>query len=95
MKTTGNEGQIKEVKVPIQVVLGETELRLEQLAYLGEGTIITLDSLASEPVRMLAAGEQIAWGEVVIIDENFGIRVTQILGKEESKEELQYDGQRL
>ncbi len=88
MKTTRNEGQVKEVRVPIQVVIGETELRLEQLAYLGEGTIITLDSLAGEPVRMLAAGEQIAWGEVVVIDENFGIRVTQILGKEEERDEL-------
>jgi flagellar motor switch protein FliN/FliY len=86
MKTTAKTGRIEEIRVPIQVVLGETELRLEQLAGIGEGTIVTLDSFAGEPVRVLASGEQIAWGEVVVCDENFGIRITQILGKERRPE---------
>ena len=42
------------------------------------GTIIELTSLAGEPVQLRAGGETIAWGEVVVIDENFGIRITSI-----------------
>lgn len=83
MKGRGKDGRIEAVKVPVQVVLGETELELAELATIGEGTIVMLDRLAGEPVRILASGEQIAWGEVVVIDENFGVRVTEILEKEE------------
>ncbi len=77
-------GSIKDVKVPLQVMLGETEITVEQLAAVGEGTIIQLSSIAGEPVDLLASGERIARGEVVIIDESFGIRVTQVLDREES-----------
>lgn len=69
---------LKEVKVPVQVVLGETDLTMEEMAGLGTGSIIELRSLAGEPVELRAAGEKIAEGEVVVIDENFGIRITSI-----------------
>jgi len=74
-----SEKTLRDVKVPLQVVLGETEVSVEELAGLGEGSIIELRSIAGEPVRLMAAGEQIAWGEVVIIEENFGLRVTGLL----------------
>ena len=77
-------GSIKDVKVLLQVVLGETEKTVEQLATVGEGTIIELKSMASEPVDLLASGKKIAKGEVVVIDERFGIRVTQVLDREET-----------
>ena len=70
---------IKDVMVPIQVVLGETSLKLQDVATIGSGTIIELHSLAGEPIDVLASGEKIAKGEVVIIDENFGIRVTRLI----------------
>ncbi len=82
MTRTRNRNQIGAIKVPLQVVLGETEIRLEELSRIGEGTIIALNSQAGEPLALVASGEQIAWGEVVVIDENFGIRVTQLLGRE-------------
>jgi len=74
---------IKDVRVPLQVVLGETELPVEDTARMGEGTIIELRSLAGEPVDLHASGEKIARGEVVVIDENFGIRITEIIREEE------------
>lgn len=46
---------------------------------LGEGSIIELDKLAGEPVDLLVNGKLIAKGEVVVIDENFGVRVTDIV----------------
>ena len=76
-------GSLHEVKVPVQAVLGETELTVEEMTRIGEGTIIELQSLAGEPVELKAAGETIAKGEVVVIDENFGIRITSILANGE------------
>ncbi|HCM24949.1 MAG: hypothetical protein A2Z99_11455 [Treponema sp. GWB1_62_6] len=67
-----------DVRVRVQVVLGEKDLTIRDLASLGEGVIIELDSMAGEPVELRAAGKRIGWGEVVIIDENFGIRVTEL-----------------
>jgi flagellar motor switch protein FliN/FliY len=77
------KGQIKDIKIPLQVVLGETKVSVEDIATIGEGTIIELSSHAGEPIDLLASGERIAKGEVVVIDENFGIRVTEILKEEE------------
>jgi flagellar motor switch protein FliN/FliY len=74
---------IKEVKVPMQVIIGETAQTVENIAEIGVGSIIQLESYAGEPVDLVAAGEKIAKGEIVVIDENFGIRVTEILGSKE------------
>ncbi len=74
-----NGKTLSEVKVPLQVVLGETEVSVAELASMGEGSIIELRSIAGEPVDLLVAGQTIAKGEVVVIDENFGIRVTRFL----------------
>ena len=67
-----------DVRVRVQVVLGEKDLTIRDLASLGEGVIIELDSMAGEPVELRAAGKRIGWGEGVVIDENFGIRVTEL-----------------
>jgi flagellar motor switch protein FliN len=75
-------GHVKDVKVELSVELGRARRSLGEVAAIGEGTIIELDKLAGEPVDLYAAGELIAKAEVVVIDENFGIRVTRVLGKE-------------
>jgi len=72
-------GSVQQVKVPAQVVLGTTDLSLGELASLGEGSIIELKQLAGEPVDLVVAGEIMARGEVVVIDENFGFRLTQFI----------------
>jgi len=65
-------------------VLGETQWTLSQMAQLGQGTIIELTRLAGEPVDILASGEIVAKGEVVVIDEFFGVRVTEVVSDRES-----------
>ena len=74
-------GKINNVMVPIEVVLGGTSLKLEDFSAIGPGSIIELESFAGEPVDLVASGKKIAKGEVVVIDENFGIRVTEVLKK--------------
>lgn len=70
---------VRDVKVPVQVVLGDVDLTLGQIADLSEGSIIELSRLAGEPVDLVASGEVIAKGEVVVIDENFGIRLVKMV----------------
>lgn len=69
---------VKEVRVPVEVVLGGTTLSLEDFSSLGPGSILELDRIAGEPVDLVAAGNKIALGEVVIIDESFGLRITKV-----------------
>ena len=74
-----SDATLRDVKVPLSVVIGEAEISVAELAAVAEGSIIQLKSIAGEPVDLLVAGQPIAKGEVVVIDENFGIRVTRFL----------------
>jgi len=64
--------------ITISVELGSTAKSVKEVLGMGEGTIIELDKLAGEPVDVKANGVLIAKGEVVVIDENFGVRITEI-----------------
>ncbi|MDH4263395.1 MAG: flagellar motor switch protein FliN [Spirochaetia bacterium] len=72
-----------DVQMILTVELGRTRKYVKDILGLGEGSIIELDKLAGEPVDLLVNGKLIAKGEVVVIDENFGVRVTDIVGPAE------------
>lgn len=71
--------------VPLQVTvqLGQTTRSIKDILELTKGSIIELDKLAGEPVDILVNNHLIAKGEVVVIDENFGVRVTEIISQKE------------
>ncbi|MCQ2612923.1 MAG: flagellar motor switch protein FliN [Treponemataceae bacterium] len=75
----GNIGLIMDVYMEMTVELGRTKKSIKDILGMGEGTIIELEKLAGEPVDILVNHKLIACGEVVVIDENFGVRVTKIL----------------
>ena len=75
----GNISLIMDVFMEMTVELGRTKKQIKEILGMGEGTIIELDRLAGEPVDILVNHKPIAKGEVVVIDENFGVRVTEIL----------------
>ena len=75
----GNISLIMDVFMEMTVELGRTKKSIKDILGMGEGTIIELDKLAGEPVDILVNHKPIAKGEVVVIDENFGVRVTEIL----------------
>jgi flagellar motor switch protein FliN/FliY len=77
--TTGNIGLLMDVSMQLTVELGRTKMLIKDILGMGEGTIVELDKLAGEPVDLLVNGKLIAKGEVVVIDENFGVRVTDII----------------
>ncbi|UZN22975.1 flagellar motor switch protein FliN [bacterium 3DAC] len=72
-----------DVNVTISVEIGRTKMTLRELLSLGEGSIIQLDKLAGEPMNVLVNGKVIARGEVVVIDESFGVRILEIVDKRE------------
>ena len=74
-----NISLIMDVNMEMTVELGRTQKTIKEILGMGEGTIIELDKLAGEPVDILVNQKKIAKGEVVVIDENFGVRVTEIL----------------
>jgi len=74
---------ILDVPLDISVVLGRTKKSIQDILNLGTGSLIELDKLAEEPVEILVNGKQIALGEVVVVDENFGIRITNIVSSVE------------
>ncbi len=69
--------------VPMQVTaeLGKTKMSVEDVLKIGTGTIIELDRLAGGPVDLLVNNKLIARGEVVAVDENFGIRVSELIAR--------------
>ena len=75
----GNIGLLMDVFMEMTVELGRTRKLIKEILGMGEGTIIELDKLAGEPVDILVNHKLIAKGEVVVIDENFGVRVTEIV----------------
>lgn len=76
--------------VPLQVTveLGRTKRSVQEILHLSSGSIIELDKLAGEPVDILVNNKLIAKGEVVVIDENFGVRVTDIISQSDRLKRL-------
>lgn len=72
-------GIIRDVPLEITVELGRTSKRIEDILDFGVGTVVELDKLVGEALDILANGKRIAKGEVVVVDENYGIRITDIV----------------
>ena len=72
----------------ISVVLGRTKKSIKDILSLGTGSLVELDKLAEEPVEILVNGKKVAYGEVVVVDENFGVRITSIVSSEERVKSL-------
>ncbi|MGE5620315.1 MAG: flagellar motor switch protein FliN [Sphingomonadaceae bacterium] len=68
-----------DVPLRISVVLGKTSMSIRDVLALGPGSVVELDKMAGEPVDIVANEKLIARGEVVVVDENFGVRVTDIV----------------
>ena len=74
--------KLTDVTVELTVEVGRTRMSLGETLSLGPGSVVTLDRLADQPVDLLVNGRPIARGEVVVIDEQFGLRITEVVGAE-------------
>jgi flagellar motor switch protein FliN/FliY len=90
----GRSSGIRDIKflldIPLQVTveLGRTRMPLQEVLQLGQGSVIELDKLAGEPLEILVNERPIARGEVVVVNEKFGVRITEILSPEERVKRL-------
>ena len=71
--------RLMDVSLSLSVELGRKQMQIREILDLGPGKIIELDKLAGEPVDLLVNGKLLAKGEVVVVDENFGVRITDLI----------------
>ena len=97
--TPGEEGVSEEVSrrslnmlydltVKVSVELGQTSLTIRDLLNIGPGSVVELDRLAGETIDLLVNGMLIGKGEVVVVNDNFGLRITDIVSSEERLEKI-------
>lgn len=90
--TTGLEGPnldvILDIPVSISMEVGSTEISIRNLLQLNQGSVVELDRLAGEPLDVLVNGTLIAHGEVVVVNEKFGIRLTDVISPSERIKKL-------
>ena len=84
-----NIGLILDVPLQVNVELGRTKKSIKEILYLTKWSIVDLDILAGEAVDIMVNGKYLAKGEVVVIDENFGVRITEIVSPLERAARLQ------
>ncbi len=77
----GDLRRLSDVPVEVTVEMGRTRMTVGETLELRHGSIVTLNRMAGEPVDLLVNGTPIARGEVVVIDEQFGLRITDVLGQ--------------
>ena len=79
---------ILDIPVRISMEVGSTEISIRNLLQLNQGSVIELDRLAGEPLDVLVNGTLIAHGEVVVVNEKFGIRMTDVISPSERIKKL-------
>lgn len=87
-QTPGNIDFILDIPLEITVELGRSKMLINELLKLGQGSVITLSKLAGETLEILANRKLIARGEVVVINEKYGVRLTEIISPMERIESL-------
>jgi len=75
----GSLGVLEEVDLDLRVELGRTELLIEEVLKLREGAVVPLDKLAGDPVDVIVNGRLVARGEVLVLNDNFCVRIAEIL----------------
>ena len=81
-----NLKMILDLPVDVHVELGQTRMTVQSILSFSVGTVIELDRIAGEPVDIVVNGKLIGKGEVMVVDENFGIRITELVDPEKRVE---------
>lgn len=78
-----NFDRVLDIELEVTTVLGRTKMTLKDIFDLTKGSLIELDTFEDQEVEIFVNGRKIGYGEVVIVDQNFGVRITNILGEED------------
>ncbi|SYZ74265.1 flagellar motor switching and energizing component (modular protein) [Candidatus Zixiibacteriota bacterium] len=80
---------LMDVDLPVSIELGRTRMKIADILALGPGSVVELDKLVGEAVDLLVNQKCVARGEVVVVEESFGLRITQLMSPEERIKNLQ------
>ncbi|EAH4934134.1 flagellar motor switch protein FliN, partial [Campylobacter jejuni] len=83
-----NINLIMDVRLPVRVRIGNKKMLLKDVLTMDIGSVVELNQLANDPLEILIGDKRIAYGEVVIVDGNFGVQITEIGSKKERLEQL-------
>ena len=75
--------RVLDIPIEITAILGRTKMSLNENLELGRGSLIELDTLENQEVEILVNGKKVAYGQVVISNQNFGIKITEVLEPED------------
>lgn len=78
-----NLARVLDIELNVSVILGRTKMSLKDIFELGKGSLIELDTFENQEVEIYVNGRKIGYGQIVVIDQNFGVRITNILGEDE------------
>lgn len=78
-----NLARVLDIELKVSVILGRTKMALKDIFELGKGSLIELDTFENQEVEIYVNGRKIGYGQIVVIDQNFGVRITNILGEDE------------
>ena len=78
-----NLARVLDIELNVSVILGRTKMALKDILELGKGSLIELDTFENQEVEIYVNGRKIGYGQIVVIDQNFGVRITNILGEDE------------
>lgn len=78
-----NLARVLDIELNVSVILGRTKMALKDMFELGKGSLIELDTFENQEVEIYVNGRKIGYGQIVVIDQNFGVRITNILGEDE------------
>ena len=81
----GGIDMLSDVELDVRIELGRTEMMVEDVLQLGTGSVVELDKLAGDPVDVFVNGRRVARGEVLVLNDNFCIRVSEVVADLESE----------
>ena len=85
----GNISMLMDLELPVAVELGRVRMLVKDILGLGPGAVVELNKFSGEPVDVYVNNKKFAEGEVVVVDQNFGVRITALVGPNEKLEKLQ------
>ena len=78
-----NLARVLDIELNVSVILGRTKMALKDIFELGKGSLIELDTFENQEVEIYVNGRKIGYGQIVVIDQSFGVSISNILGEDE------------
>ena len=81
-------GMLMGIPLEVSIVIGKTRRKVKDILDFGQGTVLELEKQTGAPAEIIVNGQLLAYGDVIVIGDNFGVRITEIVGTKELMESL-------